>query len=93
MTMTSDARRLKWAAAVLGVLGMMAAAAPVQAQTAGSATALTLPPALLVLGAGSVCVKITYDANGNRTGQTVTTVSAGGITWGSGTFGCFVWHQ
>lgn len=39
------------------------------------------------------CVLYVYDANGNRTSQTVT--SAGGVpetpAWGTGTFGCFSW--
>jgi YD repeat-containing protein len=39
------------------------------------------------------CLAYAYDANGNRTSQTVT--SSGGApqtpTWGTGTFGCFSW--
>ncbi|MBN9488402.1 MAG: RHS repeat protein [Alphaproteobacteria bacterium] len=39
-----------------------------------------------------MCVIYIYDANGNRTSQT--NASTGGPvtpTWGTGTFGCFVW--
>jgi YD repeat-containing protein len=38
------------------------------------------------------CVVYTYDANGNRTSQTIT--SAGPPitpTWGTGVYGCFFW--
>ena len=39
-----------------------------------------------------VCVAYVYDANGNRISQT--NASTGGPvtpTWGTGTFGCFLW--
>jgi len=39
-----------------------------------------------------VCVAYGYDANGNRTSQTNTSTS-GPVTptWGTGSFGCFLW--
>jgi hypothetical protein len=46
---------------------------------------------LLLIQAGSVCVTYVYDANGNRTAQSVTTIGAGPTQWGAGTYGCFVW--
>lgn len=40
-----------------------------------------------------LCIAYAYDANGNRTA--VTRTAAGGApqtpTWGTGTWGCFVW--
>lgn len=39
-----------------------------------------------------VCVTYAYDANGNRTSQTITSGGAPATpTWGSGVFGCFYW--
>lgn len=38
------------------------------------------------------CVVYTYDANGNRTAQTITTNGNPPTpTWGTGTWGCFKW--
>lgn len=39
------------------------------------------------------CVLYAYDANGNRTSQSITSSGApsGTPTWGTGTFGCFSW--
>lgn len=53
----------------------------------------SLPLVIAVLGGGGVCVSFTYDANGNRTAQVTAPVSTGATVWGSGTFGCFSWHQ
>jgi hypothetical protein len=38
------------------------------------------------------CIVYTYDANGNRTSQSITT-SGGALSpvWGTGVWGCFVW--
>jgi YD repeat-containing protein len=39
-----------------------------------------------------VCIAYAYDANGNRTSQTITSTGAPTTpTWGSGVFGCFYW--
>ncbi len=38
-----------------------------------------------------VCVIYQYDANGNRTLQTVNVNTGTAPTWGSGVWGCFVW--
>ena len=48
---------------------------------------------LLLLGSGSSCVNFSYDKNGNRTAQSVSTIGSGQTLWGSGSFGCFVWSQ
>lgn len=48
-------------------------------------------PMVVLLGAGSSCVFLTYDANGNRQAQTITTISTTGATWGASSFGCFIW--
>lgn len=45
----------------------------------------------ILIAAGSVCVKYTYDANGNRTAQIVTTIGSGQTLWGAGTYGCYLW--
>jgi len=40
-----------------------------------------------------VCIAYTYDANGNRTAQTIQTVNLGGTPlWDSVTWGCFLWQ-
>jgi hypothetical protein len=51
------------------------------------------PQMLVLLGSSSVCVAYTYDQNGNRTLQTAATMPVGSVTWGSATFGCFMWSQ
>lgn len=42
--------------------------------------------------ATGVCIAYSYDANGNRTAQTIT-VSGGTVSpiWGTGVAGCFLW--
>lgn len=45
---------------------------------------------LVVVDANSQCISFVYDANGNR----ISTSSIGlqqSVTWGSGSYGCFVW--
>jgi hypothetical protein len=55
---------------------------------------IQIPQVLLLgLGVGSSCVALSYDLNGNRTAQSVTTVGSGSTNWGSGSFGCFVWSS
>ena len=51
-----------------------------------------LAPMAVLLGTGSSCVLLAYDANGNRTTQAVTTISSTGAVWGATAFGCFIWH-
>ena len=45
----------------------------------------------ILITAGSACILYSYDTNGNRTAQSVTTIGAGTTQWGSGTYGCFLW--
>lgn len=47
----------------------------------------------MLIAAGSVCVTYTYDKNGNRTAQVVSTIGSSSTQWGAGTFGCFVWSS
>lgn len=47
---------------------------------------------MMLLGAGSSCALLTYDTNGNRLGQAVTTISSTGAVWGASSFGCFIWY-
>lgn len=47
----------------------------------------------MLIQAGNLCVLYTYDANGNRLTQTNSSISAGTTTWGSGSYGCFMWKQ
>jgi YD repeat-containing protein len=38
-----------------------------------------------------VCIIYSYDANGNRTQQTINVGSASSAVWGTGVWGCFTW--
>jgi YD repeat-containing protein len=38
-----------------------------------------------------VCIIYAYDANGNRTSETVSVGSANTAVWGTGVWGCFNW--
>jgi hypothetical protein len=75
------------------LLGLALAPTPAKANGVLLLRPQIVLPAAVLLGAGSLCVTFTYDANGNRTAQTVVAIGAGAVTWGSGAFGCFVWHQ
>lgn len=46
---------------------------------------------LLLLGSGSQCLGIVYDANGNRISQGSSTVGTGAAVWGADKYGCVVW--
>lgn len=46
---------------------------------------------IMMVGSGSSCVTFSYDLNGNRTSQAVSTIGSGGVLWGAGAFGCFIW--
>lgn len=76
-------------------LGFLALVLPTSAQA--SALLLFGPlgaqSSVFLLGSGSLCVGFTYDVNGNRTAQTVSTIGSGSVLWGAGTYGCFVWDQ
>jgi len=87
--LVSPASSSKPASGIWNLTGLQAQA-PTPDQASLSSRFL-LTPAML-LGSGSVCVSLTYDANGNRTAQAVGTVGSGGALWGSGSFGCFIWH-
>lgn len=52
-----------------------------------------LPAASFVITTNSQCITYSYDENGNRTAVTPTTLTTGAVQWGSGTYGCFVWHS
>ena len=73
-------------------LCFLALALPTSAQARGL---LLFGPQLLILqlGSGSHCIGFTYDANGNRTSQSVSVIGSGSTLWGSGTYGCFVWDN
>jgi YD repeat-containing protein len=48
--------------------------------------------ATAVNAAVEICTAYTYDANGNRTAQTTTNVTAPLTSvWGTGTWGCALW--
>jgi YD repeat-containing protein len=38
-----------------------------------------------------VCIIYAYDANGNRTAETIAVGSPNTAVWGTGVWGCFVW--
>jgi YD repeat-containing protein len=46
---------------------------------------------MMLIQAGGMCVGYVYDANGNRTAQTVVTIGSTPTQWGAGTYGCFLW--
>ncbi len=81
-------------AARCGLGAMALCLLPVPAQAHSFLLVGPLGPSMLILlGSGSHCVGFTYDANGNRTSQSTTTMGSGATLWGSGPFGCFVWSQ
>lgn len=53
--------------------------------------AMTALAMMATANATTQCVTLTYDQNGNRLLQTVTSMATSSVTWGSGVYGCFVW--
>ncbi len=52
----------------------------------------TLGRLVTALYDNGTCIVYAYDANGNRTSQTITLSSGPEMpTWGTGTWGCFNW--
>ena len=49
--------------------------------------------AAFVVTANSQCVTYAYDENGNRTAISVAAIATSATQWGSGSYGCFVWHS
>ncbi len=52
---------------------------------------LTAQAAAVMASATAQCTTLTYDKNGNRLSQTVTSIAASPVAWGGGMYGCFVW--
>jgi hypothetical protein len=75
-----------------GALGLAPAPAPAAKGWDKLTSHGRLAPMVLLLGTGSSCVLMTYDTNGNRMTQAVTTISSTGAVWGATSFGCFIWH-
>lgn len=48
---------------------------------------------IVLLSASSHCVELAHDRNGNRQSRSISTVGSAGANWGSGKFGCLVWHS
>lgn len=48
---------------------------------------------LAMSSANTRCVSITFDKNGNRQSQTVSSVTSTATIWGAASYGCFVWTQ
>jgi hypothetical protein len=86
------ARLSKTYAAVLLLVTLMGAVQDHAAAAAASYTYDQLGRVTTALYDNLTCVVYGYDANGNRTSQTIT-VSSGpeSPTWGSGSWGCFRW--
>jgi arginine repressor len=82
---------------LLSAVLLMAAtpgAADAQAYMLPAIINVQIPQTLLAMaGANNLCVAITYDQNGNRLTQTVTSTTINATVWGAGTYGCFLWNQ
>jgi hypothetical protein len=54
---------------------------------------VALAPAVVAAtsGVNRVCVYTTYDKNGNRLTQAVSSATTTQTVWGTGTYGCFLW--
>lgn len=51
------------------------------------------PQLVVMLGSSARCTGFVYDANGNRVSRTASAGVGTTVTWGSRTFGCFMWSQ
>ena len=94
--MTSQFRSYRFSRVKIGTAALLLAFLPGPAQARGLYLLLDaqISQSLLVLlGSGSQCLNFTYDVNGNRTAQSISTIGSGQTVWGSGTFGCFVWSS
>lgn len=60
---------------------------------AQSAVLLDVQALAILVSSVSFCVTYTYDKNGNRISQVTANVGSAGANWGTGKFGCFVWHS
>lgn len=78
----------------VGVLLSAAALAlmPIQARAHG-ALLFDIQSLALLISSASFCVTYTHDENGNRVSQVTTSIGSGAVNWGTGRFGCFVWHN
>jgi RHS Repeat len=84
----------RWLRASLGVLALLSVGFPEDASGAAGSVAYGYDPLgrlKTALYDNGVCVVYVYDANGNRTSQTISAASPGQPTWGSRTWGCFKW--
>jgi YD repeat-containing protein len=85
----SGAKGIQRVAICLAVLGAMAPAAAISSV---KYTYDRMGRVTTALYDNGVCIVYAYDANGNRT--SATTYAAGSLntpTWGTGTWGCFIW--
>jgi hypothetical protein len=94
MSLGFDLKQVRWTK-VLAVLSL-------SIFPSGSAEAQSIALALdtqvtqsiiMMLSSTSSCVAFSYDLNGNRTAQSVSTIGSSATNWGSGSFGCFLWHS
>jgi hypothetical protein len=49
------------------------------------------PISVAMASAATQCIALTYDKNGNRLVQTVTSMATTTTIWGAAPYGCFVW--
>ena len=83
-------------AAAFAAAALLAAAASQSASAANGSVSYTYDALGRLITAHydtGVCIVYAYDANGNRTSQTVNVGGNPGTpTWGTGTWGCFNWQ-
>jgi hypothetical protein len=77
---------------VLSALALLGCSVASSANDAPSPTSTQRARLTAALPGNDPCIVYTYDANGNRSSQTIT-VSGGAMTptWGTGVWGCFKW--
>lgn len=73
----------------------VAALSPTSAQANPLAMIVIIPAQTVIAMSATnmLCIKITYDENGNRLSQTASSVTLTETVWGTATYGCFVWKQ
>jgi YD repeat-containing protein len=78
--------------ATLALLSLIGALVPSSVDASGSYSYDMLGRLTTALYDNGTCVAYAYDANGNRTSQTITLSGAPtSPVWGSGIWGCFSW--
>ena len=84
-----------WKAARMVTIAVLALLAALMPEGIGATTSFTydqLGRLTTALYDNGTCIAYAYDANGNRTSETITSAGAPEMgTWGTGVWGCFRW--